>query len=86
MAISCPHKKLKSYLDLKAVVGKNLATALWVHYDGVVPESFYVQKATAEPLYSVDKNAKIKLKHFTDYVGLNKKTLSPQQKINVALS
>lgn len=37
-----------------------------------------------QPLYSVDKNAKIKLKHFTDYVGLNKKTLSPQQKINVA--
>lgn len=35
-------------------------------------------------LFAVDKNAKIKLKHFTDYVGLNRKTLSPQQKINTA--
>ena len=41
MAIACPLKSLKSYKDLVAVVGENTATALWVNYDGVVPEQFY---------------------------------------------
>lgn len=37
----CPNKRLKSYKDLESVVGEASAHALWVAYDGVVPESFY---------------------------------------------
>jgi len=41
MAITCPNKKLKAFVDLANVVGDNEATALWVHFDGYVPDRFY---------------------------------------------
>lgn len=56
MAINCPHKKLKAYKDLVAVVGENSATAVWVHYDGLVPDRFY-------------KIAKENLSILTDFIG-----------------
>ena len=48
MAINCPYKRSKAYQDLVAVVGENSATALWVHYDGLVPDRFYEGKANLE--------------------------------------
>jgi len=48
MAINCPFKKSKAYQDLVAVVGENSATALWVNFDGLVPDRFYEGRANLE--------------------------------------
>lgn len=45
MAITCPNKKLKAFIDLASVVGESEATALWVHFDGYVPDRFYEGRA-----------------------------------------
>ena len=41
MAITCPNKKLKSWVDLVKVQGENNSYYLWNAYGGVVPERFY---------------------------------------------
>lgn len=54
MALNCPNKNLKSYKDLVRATGSDaVAHALWIQFDGVVPESFYAQKAATEPVVKV---------------------------------
>lgn len=66
MSLYCPNKKLKSYKDLVEATGSDtVATALWVQFDGVVPESYYA-KPNKSAIKFVEKTIGFKSKGFGD--------------------